>query len=117
MTDKVDVHVLKVPKLDIESKLKPIALPTQKGNGLIRFPNFYDDNAETVEEFLDELESAQSRGRFVPVLKKWLPAKEYEKFAKSYPSYPEQAYAVGLVLDALGEMMGTLGEELASENS
>lgn len=117
MSDKPDMHIIKTPKLDLEGTLKPVGLSSPDGKVLVKFPNFYNSPAEEAEEFMAELDNAMSTGRVTPVMRKWLPVKEYEKLKKGWPTYAAMMSAAGEVFEAMGEMFGTLGEGNASENS
>lgn len=116
MTDKPK-NLVSLKGLDLEGTNEPVLVPMPKGNGVITFPDFSDGDAESVEEFIDELNHGMATGKVTPLLRKWLPAKEYEKFQKAYPKYTAQLGIVGRVLEQLQASVGDQGEGDASENS
>lgn len=112
MSDK-PANVISLKGLDLEASHGPVSVPMPKGNGVITFPDFFDDDAEKVEEFMADLNHGMQTGAITPVLKKWLPAKEYEKFAKAYPKYRARMVIAGKVMETLSEQFGDEGEGAA----
>lgn len=103
-------NLISLKGLDLETSHGPVAVPLPKGNGVITFPDFFDADAEEVEAFMAELNHGMSVGAITPVLKKWLPEKEYEKFAKAYPKYRARMVIAGKVLETLSAQFGDEGE-------
>lgn len=115
MTDKPG-NVLSLKGLDLEGNNEPVLVPIPTGNGVITFPDFTDGDVERVEEMFGLINQGLATGVLTPLVKKWLPAKEYDKFLKAYPKFKAQTGIIGAVLEALQKNIGDEGEGVASES-
>lgn len=114
MSDKPK-NVLDLSGLDLEGKpAEPIRVPMKGSSGFITFPNPFEQDAEEVERFLARMNEGITSGQVLPALKEWLPAAEYDKFRKSYPTFRATHTVLNAVMDKFEAAFGDSGEEPAS---